>query len=546
MKFKVFLKKILPAFAGIALTVIPPKAQVLGAWVSDRGDGTYINPVINADYSDPDVIRVGDDYYMTASSFCQVPGLPILHSNDLVNWTIVNTAVDRLVPEDFYSVPRHGKGVWAPSIRYHDGEYYIFWGDPDFGVFMIKATDPRGKWSEPLLIWAGKGIIDTTPLWDEDGKAYLVNAWAASRAGMNGVVTLTEMKPDGTGLIGKPAIVYDGNIEGNHTVEGPKIYKRDGWYYILAPAGGVEKGWQLAMRSRNPFGPYESKIVMSQGKSRFNGPHQGGLVDTPDGKSYFINFQDKGYLGRVIHLNPVEWIDGWPIIGRAGEPVEGGKKPTSASERQTPQDSDDFNSPLLGPQWSWAANYQPLFGFPSASGSMRIYGHTVSEEFVNFWEVPNVLTQKFPSETFTATAKMKISARNAGQQSGLIVFGWDYARLSAEFNGKEFELKFITCKDAETGTKEVVHPVASIPAREYPAGLYPNYECGIWMRVKVMPEGICRFSYSLDGKNYTEVRAPFKARQGKWVGARVGFFSIQPAGTPDRGWIDIDSFQITK
>lgn len=522
-------------------------ADVSGVWVSDQNDGTYVNPVINADYSDPDVIASPDGgFYMTASSFCQVPGLPILYSDDLVNWEIVNTALERIMPEEFYDIPRHGKGVWAPSIRYNDGEYYIFWGDPDFGVFMIKASDPKGEWSQPLLIWRGKGIIDTTPLWDEDGKAYLVNAWAASRAGMNSVITMTEMRWDGTGLIGHPSIVYDGNAEGNHTIEGPKIYKRDGWYYILAPAGGVAEGWQLALRSRSPLGPYESKIVLAQGNSSINGPHQGGLVDAPDGKSYFVHFQDKGFLGRVIHLNPVVWEDGWPIMGTAGQPVTSGKKPIEGSLLRTPQDSDDFNSPVLGKQWSWMANYQPLFGFPSSEGYMRVYGHTLSEQFVNFWEVPNVLTQKFPSNDFTATAKMKISARNIGQQSGLIVFGRDYARLSVEFTGKEFELKFITCMDAETGACEVSHCVASVKAHMYNAGLHPNYECMLWMRVKVTPLGDCVFSYSLDGENFKVIDEPFIAREGKWVGARIGFFSVQSFGTVDRGWIDIDSIEFVK
>lgn len=522
-------------------------ADVSGVWVSDQNDGTYVNPVINADYSDPDVIAAPDGgFYMTASSFCQSPGLPILYSEDLVNWEIVNSALERLVPEDFYDTPRHGKGVWAPSIRYHDGEYYIFWGDPDFGVFMIKTTDPKGKWSEPSLIWRGKGIIDATPLWDDDGKAYLVNAWAASRAGMNSVITMTEMRPDGTGMVGRPAIIYDGNAEGNHTVEGPKIYKRDGWYYILAPAGGVTEGWQLTLRSNSPFGPYVSKVVLAQGNSPINGPHQGGLVDTPDGKSYFVHFQDKGFLGRVVHLNPVTWEDGWPIMGVDGQPVTSGKKPIESSLLRTPQDSDDFNSAVLGNQWSWAANYQPLFGFPSIEGYMRVYGHTLDEQFVNFWDVPNVLTQKFPSDDFTATAKMKISARNIGQQSGLIVFGRDYARLSAEFNGKEFDLKFITCADAENGVGELTHYIASAKAHAYNAGLYPNYECDLWMRVKVNPAGDCVFSYSLNGEKFETVDVPFVAREGKWVGARIGFFSVQPFSAPDRGWIDIDRIEFVK
>ena len=172
-------------------------------WSPDRGDGTYVNPIINADYSDPDAIRVGSDYWMTASSFCNVPGLPILHSTDLVNWEIVNHALPSL-PSPTFDTPQHGKGVWAPSIRFHNGEYYIFWGDPDTGAYMVKTADPRGKWSEPVLLWKGKGIIDTCPLWDEDGKAYLVNAWAKSRSGFNSMVTVSEMRPDATALLGEP------------------------------------------------------------------------------------------------------------------------------------------------------------------------------------------------------------------------------------------------------------------------------------------------------------------------------------------------------
>ena len=132
-------------------------------WQSDRGDGTYTNPILYADYSDPDVIRVGKDYYMTASSFNCVPGLPILHSKDLVNWQIVNYALEQQIPEAVFNIPQHSKGVWAPAIRYHKGEFYIYWGDPDFGVYMVKTKDIYGKWSKPILVMEGKGIIDPCP-----------------------------------------------------------------------------------------------------------------------------------------------------------------------------------------------------------------------------------------------------------------------------------------------------------------------------------------------------------------------------------------------
>lgn len=520
------------------------KTQVSKTWVSDQGDGTYINPVLHADYSDPDVIRVGDDFYMTASSFQSAPGLPILHSNDLVNWTIANYALEKVPPYDVYSTPQHGKGVWAPAMRYHDGEFFIFWGDPDFGIFMIKTTDPLGKWSEPILVKEGKGLIDPCPLWDEDGKAYLVNGWAASRAGMNSTLTVWEMTPDGTTLEGSPVIVFDGNDGTNHTVEGPKFYKRDGIYYILCPAGGVDTGWQLAMRSDSPFGPFEPKIVMEQGDSDINGPHQGGLVDAPDGSSWFLHFQDKGLYGRVIHLNPVKWVDGWPIMGDNGKPVARHQKPVAGAQITTPQESDEFNSRELGRQWQWHTNYQPLFGMTSDQGFMRIYGHSLSPEFVNFWEVPNLLLQKFPAPSFTATTKMKVSAKDDGQQSGLIIMGHDYARIAVEKDGDEFLVKLIICHNAEKGGREETLSITKIPAsRIYEAGLYPNYERDILLRAKVSDGGVCDFSYSLDGDRFEPISGDFTARQGKWIGAKIGLFSVQPAGI-SRGWTDIDWFHL--
>jgi beta-xylosidase len=465
----------------------------------------------------------------------------------LVNWEIVNYALNNLTPADFYATPQHGKGVWAPAIRTHNGEYYIYWGDPDFGIYMVKTDNPHGKWSEPVLVKAGKGLIDPCPLWDEDGNAYLVNAWAGSRSGMNSILTVWRMSNDGTELEGNPVLAFDGNDGINHTVEGPKFYKRDGYYYILCPAGGVASGWQLALRSRSPFGPYEAKKVMEQGKSDINGPHQGGLVDSPDGSSWFIHFQDKGLYGRILHLNPVKWANGWPIMGNSGEPVKSYAKPVATSEEQLyHQDSDEFDMPTVGLQWQWHANYEPTFGFAGNMGYMRVYGHALSEDFVNFWEVPNLFLQKFPAEQFEATTKVKISAKADHQQSGIIIMGKDYCRLSLEKVGEGFILKQITCADADQGGKETEETIARLnPSAKYEAGLYPNYECNIWFKVKVDKGGICHFLYSVNGKTFTETTHSFQAREGKWIGAKIGYFSAQPHGV-DRGWIDIDYIHFEK
>ena len=217
----------------VSFVIMPVMAQnrnyVSEVWVSDLGNGKYKNPILHADYSDPDVCRVGDDFYMTSSSFNCIPGLQILHSKDLVNWSIIGAAVpygfeQMCVPE----LPEHGNRVWAPSIRYHDGEFFIFWGDPDRGAFMVKTNNPRGRWSNPVLVKSGKGIIDACPLWDDDGKVYMIHAYAGSRAGLNSVLAVCELNSEANKAITQSRIIFDGH-ESHRVSEGPKFYKKDGF-----------------------------------------------------------------------------------------------------------------------------------------------------------------------------------------------------------------------------------------------------------------------------------------------------------------------------
>lgn len=523
-------------------------------WCPDNGNGTYTNPVINADYSDPDACAVGEDYYLTASSFNCIPGLPILHSKDLVNWEIIGHALKTQYPTEEFDKPSHGNGVWAPSIRYHNGEFYIYWGDPDHGVMMVKTKDPAGEWSKPLCVIPGKGMIDTTPLWDDDGRCYLTYAYANSRSRFASVIVVRELSADGTKAIGDPVIVFDGNGTECRTSEGPKFYKREGWYWIMFPAGGVPTGFQVAMRSKNVYGPYESKIVLAQGKSDVNGPHQGAWVHTALGEDWFLHFQDKGCYGRVVHLQPVTWKDNWPVMGvdkdgdYCGDPVTTYRKPkTSASVKiQNPVESDEFNSPFIGKQWQWHANYSQMFGMPTAFGTFRIYTHKLSENFVNLWEVPNLMLQKTPADKFTATAKIRFTSKDQNQFGGLIMMGLDYSALVVKRVGDEFQLQQVTCKSADKGKPETVNVIAtlkptSVDTVDYQPGIHED----IYLRMKV-DCGKCSFYYSLDGKKFKAAGAEFAMREGKWIGAKIGFVAAEPAGKANRGWIDADWFRITK
>ena len=527
------------------------KSQV---WSPDNGNGTYQNPVINADYSDPDVIAVGEDYYLTASSFECFPGLPILHSKDLVNWEILSYAL----PHPYRGAMARGKGVWAPSIRYHNGEYYIYWGDPDRGVYRVKAKHPEGPWEKPVLVIKARGIIDPCPLWDDDGKCYLVNGWAASRSGFNSVLTVRELSSDGPYPVGDPVIVFDGGND-NHTAEGPKFYKRDGWYWILCPAGGVAKGWQLAMRSKSPYGPYECKKVLSQGRTEVNGPHQGAWVHTAFGEDWFLHFQDKGCYGRVLHLQPVDWTSGWPIMGKKGQPVLTYRKPKSGSTViMNPLESDEFNRPRLGLQWQWEGPYDPLFGMPMANGMMRLYTYKLvqragvgdvirpAQQERNLWTAPNLLLQKTPADQFTVTAKIRFASKADHQYGGLIMMGQDYSDLVVERIGENFQLQQRTCIGADNKGKETVSVLATLkPTARDQIPYSPAIYLDIYLRMSV-DHGKCRFAYSMNGKKFQDVGDIFTMKEGKWIGAKMGFVSEEINIQSNCGWIDADWFRVAK
>lgn len=514
--------------------------KISSVWVADNGDGTYTNPVLHADYSDPDVVRVGNDFYMTASSFNCVPGLPVLHSKDLVNWNLIGYALNRLMPEEFFSKPQHGKGVWAPCIRYHNNEFYIFYPDPDFGIYMVKAKEPTGPWSEPVLVKSGRGLIDPSPLWDDDGKAYLVHAFAGSRAGIKSLLVIQSMSPDGTTVMNDEVMIIDGHDD-QPTVEGPKFYKRNGYYYVFAPAGGVPTGWQLILRSKNVLGPYEQKIVLEQGSTSVNGPHQGAWVDTPSGEHWFLHFQDKGAYGRIVHLQPMRWVDDWPVMGAdhdgngVGEPVMIHKKPSVGHTypKKTPPDSDEFNTTRLGLQWQWHANPEVYWGFPTSMGYYRMYCRPLPEDFTNFWDVPNLLLQKFPAPSFTATARLTFSARFDQEKVGLIVMGRDYAYASVKRENDKLYVSQTVCKNADKQGAEIEGQVYEI-------------EASFYLRVNVKDNGQCIFSFSKDGKSFKLLGDPFTAREGGWIGAKVGFFAVREGVINDAGSLDIDWFRVEK
>lgn len=562
---------LLPLLLGcLTLAVLPAQAQ-----------SHYANPILHADYSDPDVCRVGEDYYMTASSFNCFPGLPVLHSRDLVNWTLVGAALtdypgaEWTGPEhDFRTTVQHGNGVWAPAIRYHDGWFYIFCGDPDRGIFMVRTQDPCGRWEDPVWVVKAKGFIDPCPLWDEDGRAWLSHAAAGSRAGLKSILFVAPMAPDGTRLLGPSRIVFDGH-KTQPTIEGTKFYKRDGRYYIFAPAGGVSTGWQTVLRADDPYGPYEERIVMAAAEGTINGPHQGGWVETPEGESWFLHFQDKGAYGRIVHLQPMTWLsDGWPLIGEdpdgdgIGQPVASYEIPVSdrnpgpnarqnlfdASEgalhqknlplhQANPQDSCRIPA-AVGPygiplDWQYPAVPSPYWHYALQGGGVRLFSVEQKGD-ASLDNCPNVLLQKFPAENFTVTARMVFHPHpQLEERAGFLVTGDELAGLQLQARQDAVRLQFTSTRDLNWDDW------MDLPYDS-------EREATIWVRLEVkakdtgtpVPDAECRFSYSRDGKRFVSVGDPFIAQPEHWIGAKFGFYCNRYAPKNDGGWLDVLDFSV--
>ena len=515
-------------------------------WTSDNGDGTYSNPILYADYSDPDVVQVGDDFYMVSSSFNCAPGVPVLHSRDLVNWEIINHVFQQQKPDSIYQKPGHGVGVWAPSIRYHNGTFFVYYADPDYGIYVGKTTNPAGTW-EHKLVHKSYGWIDPCPFWDDDGEAYLIHGYAKSRTGFKSILTLRKLSANGETLDATDStMIFDGNdpLHPRETLEGPKMYKRNGYYYIFAPFGGVAGGSQAVFRASSLKGPYQDSTVLEQGSTKINGPHQGGWVELESGESWFIHFQEKQPYGRITHLQPMHWDNDWPVMGEdydangIGEPVSIYAKPNVGTVYpvKAPATSDKFNSPDLGLQWQWHSNYkQEWFSLTDAPGKLHLNAAALPADYTNLWDVGSMLLQKPASQTFSVTAKVALQLHK-GEYAGMVVMGESYAFIKALQTDSGIVLSLNKCTGAENGKTEVESDALRIG------------DSTLYMRLAFGISGKCSFSYSLDGNDFTMLGKTFNAVEGKWIGSKFGLFCHKPAvlATEQSGFASVDWISVAK
>ncbi len=480
--------------------IVREDVDVPVSW-GDLGNGMYQNPLLNADFSDPDVIHVGNRYYMVASDF-HFMGMQVLESEDMVNWHYVSQIYHRIDEPGWNDNRHYAGGAWAPSIRYHNGLYYVYFCTPDEGLYMSTAKDPHGPWAPLHLVKRVEKWEDPCPFWDDNGQAYL----GRSQYGA-GPIIVHRMSPDGRELLDDGITVYEGPV-----AEGTKWLKRNGWYYLIIPEGGVGQGWQTVLRARNIYGPYERKIVLEQGSTQVNGPHQGALVDAPDGSWWFYHFQETPVLGRVVHLQPVHWQDDWPLMGvdidgnGIGEPVSVWRKPilsaTSVSQKTgyglpplTLQTSDDFSDPTLGLQWQWNHNPDDAhWSLTERKGCLTIHAQKAD----NLKTCRNMLTQKVIGYQSQSTVL-------------LIAEGNCFAGLACI--GKQFHAVGITPEGIAVETDGKLQLLQK--------GRFSR----LWLRVtNDCPQNSHQFAYSTDGEHFTPIGEFFPMRWGYWKGIRTALF----------------------
>lgn len=565
----------------VLLGTLAAHAQQSGYW-GDQGDGTYRNPVIAADFCDPDPLRVGNDYYMVSSTFESSPGVTVLHSRDLVNWEIIGGVFDDLtiVNKAFsaHEMGRYGEGVYAPSIRYHNGLFYVYVNLHSDGMYVATAKNPAGKWDyRPLKDKYGKpltieGWTDPCPFWDEDGKAYLLS----SNPGKIWYGYLFQMSPDGTQLLDADAehmkiksIVYkypDGGTvySPNFSTEGNKIFKHNGYYYInhIEFLDGGHGTGSYIYRSKNIYG---TKVDGTPGRPgdigqyemiRFDPyykgyqqrlPGQGGFVDTPDGHWYWIG-QYNLYAsdGRTPCLLPVTWVSGWPIVG---DSIENGygkmtwqhAKPIPSTHIIRPHGSDDFSSQILSKRWAW--NHQPMadkWSLTEHKGYLRLHATKTVDGSDNFFKAANTIEQRFmSSEQVNITVKIRVNGMSDGQRAGLANYngGKDYALcgivMEKGVRYLYYDQNGQTLREAQIPKNIKNLYIRSVSRFEPRHFVYQNASEGQ------------HYEYSYDGKTFKSFKNEYRMHTAGFRGNRVGICTYNNQN--DNGYIDIDWFdyQIT-
>ncbi|AHE53245.1 glycoside hydrolase family 43 protein [Sphingomonas sanxanigenens] len=491
-------------------------------WRSDQGDGTYVNPPLNADYPDPDIIRVDADFYFVSTTFANVPGLTMLHSRDLVNWDIVSHLVSRLEGRPHYDLEAGGayrRGIYAPSLRYRDGTFYVAFTPVGQHTRIYSARDPKGPWSHIEL---DREAFDPALFFDDDGQAYL-----ASSIGTDGTVTLHTLDK-GLTRIERSAVIHY-----NKGAEGTKIVKRQGWYYLFNSIPG-----KLALtvsRARSLRGPWEVRPQIDD----TTGGHQGAIVDLPNGDFYGFVMLDAGPIGRVTNISPVFWRDDWPVWGTPEAPgrvPRRAPKPIPGEAFVEPPASDAFDAQDLGRQWQWNHNPVPaLWSLSERPGWLRLKAAPGDQ----LWWARNTLLQKGQAPRGRGEIEVDPRGIRPGDVCGFGTFG--------KFSG---QIAIVGLPDGTRAlTMRVTESTVDGPRVDVRVASQPVRADRLWLRADMdFPAGRAILSYSEDGRRFTtlgdEVPLVYDWKTGTFQGVQFALSCYNPNGAG--GHLDVDRFTLSR
>jgi beta-xylosidase len=522
--------------AATAIATAPCRAGddvAWGAWTQwgDLRNGRYRNPVLPADYSDLDAIRVGDDYYAISSTFQFSPGMAVLHSRDLVNWETVGHAVGdvtQISPElDWRRMNRYGRGIWAGTIRHHAGRFWIYFGTPDEGYFMTSAAKAEGPWTPLQRVLPAAGWDDCAPFWDDDGKGYLVGTHFSDGYKIH----LWELSADNASLApGTDEVIYQ--AKGS---EASKLYKFNGTYYHFFSEVQGDVRVMMMRRAPSIHGPWSDKRQLMRGDTAAMEPNQGGIVQGPDGNWYFFTHHGSGdWSGRAASLLPVHWIDGWPVIGQPdaagiGTMVWEGRMPAARSTRRFPQGgTDGFDTAALSPVWEW--NYQPradMWSLSARPGHLRLHAFP-GLDGGNLLKVGNVLTQRVVRARAPAfVARLDLAGMADGQHAGLAHFTAQPGAANPAASSASAGVVMVEGRRY----LEVSRDGTTTRLQAWPRDL-------IWLRSAWGLDGKATLAVSADGQRFVPVLPDFPLTWGAYRGSRVGLFTFNPDG--ERGYVDVD------
>jgi beta-xylosidase len=509
-----------------AILILLISAATVSAQATKWGDqhnGTYANPILPGDFHDTDVIRVGPDYYYISATNELSPGMLIMSSKDLVNWKIVGHAVSDLTqisPKYNYDkMQGASRGIWAGAIRYHDNKFFIYFTDPDEGIFMTSADKIAGPWKPLTQLMKAAGWDDPCPLWDDNGQAYLVTSNFAD----NYKIHLFKMSADGEHLNTESDVI----IHQSKGSEANKLYKIKNYYYHFYSEVTPEGRMPFIARATNIAGPYtERKQLIHKADHE---PNQGGLIQTDKGAWYFVTHHGQArWDGREVSLLPVIWVNDWPVLGTVGkdgigEMVWAGRKPSSDPYAVAIQTSDDFNGgKILSPQWEWYfQSNDDKWSLTERPGYLRLYSLKALQPGI-ITKTRNVLTQRtLRQEQNIATVKFDIAHMIDGQTTGFSLFGKTTGTLGVEQSGNSRKIYFNAAGKTKQGQEIDI--------------------ANVWLRAIWDANGLAKFYYSTDGVNYDPFGDPYQITNfGNILGAKIGIFTSNDV--EDGGFVDVDWF----